>query len=309
MNWTQLKVTCDIGDLERTSAIVSMLDPRLMIEDYSDMDFGFGSIYGELLDDSIKNADRAHATVSIYIGENRNPVEYQVFVEERLRAENIDAKCELISVVEEDWENSWKKYYHPMRIGKRIMIVPAWQTYDADENDLVVSMDSGLAFGSGTHESTQLCAALIEEYLEPGMKALDVGTGSGILAIIMAKLGAGSVDACDLDPVAVRVAKDNCTSNGVEEVNCFVSDLLSEVIINKDDPLYDFVSANIVSDVIKRMAPDLSRVVKLGGTVAVSGIIDEYSNDVIDKMDDCGFCIADVRSDNGWKGLLFRRVR
>ena len=308
MNWTKLKVSCAIEDLEKVSAIVSMLDPHIMVEDYSDMEAGLNNMYGELVDEALKNADRAHAVVNLFIGENKNPNEYAAFVRERLNAEHIDAVPELESVIEEDWENSWKKYYHPLRIGEKIMVVPAWQTYDAAPDDVVVSMDSGLAFGSGTHETTRLCACMIEKYLTPEMKAIDVGTGSGILAIIMAKLGAGSVDACDIDPVAVRVARENCEANGVK-VNCFVSDLLHDVHIAPKEPLYDFVSANIVADIIMRMAPDLGRIVKLGGSVAVSGVINEYANEVIEKMDECGFGIADIETDGGWKGLLFRRVR
>ena len=308
MNWTKMKVSCRIEDLEKVSAIVSMLDPHIMVEDYSDMEAGLNNMYGELVDEELKNADRAHAVVNLFIGENKNPLEYAAFVRERLTAESIDAEPELENVVDDDWENSWKKDYHPIRIGEKIMIVPAWQTYDPAPDDVVVTMDSGLAFGSGTHETTRLCAGLIEKYLEKDMKAIDVGCGSGILAIIMAKLGAGRVDACDIDPVAVRVARENCEANGVK-VNCFVSDLLRDVRLDPKEPLYDFVSANIVADIIMRMAPDLGAIVKLGGSVAVSGVINERANEVIDCMDECGFGIADIQTDGGWKGMLFRRVR
>lgn len=305
MNWTQMKVCCAVEDLDRVSAIMSMLDPRLLIEDFSDMDEGMNNIYGDLIDDQLKNADRTRATVSIYIGENRNPAEYAAFVRERFRDEKIDAQIEFVSVEDEDWENSWKKYYHPLRVGEHIMVVPAWQKdeFTPAPDDVVVYMDSGLAFGSGTHESTRLCAELIEKYTAPGMDVLDVGTGSGILAVIESKLGARKVDACDIDPVAVRVAGENAADNGAENVSVFVSDLLRGV---KDQ--YDLVSANIVADIIIRMAPDLSRVVKTGGYVIVSGVIDEYASEVINTLDECGFVVADVISDNGWKGLMFRRV-
>ena len=304
MNWTQMKVRCAVADLERVSAIMCMLDPRIVTEDYSDMDKDMNNIYGDLIDDQLKNADRSHAAVSLYIGENKNPAEFAAFARDRFRDEGIDAAIEFISVEDEDWENSWKKYYHPMRVGEKIMIVPAWQDYDPAPDDVVVYMDSGLAFGSGTHESTRLCAALIEKSVTPGAKVLDVGTGSGILAIIASKLGAASVDACDIDPVAVRVAAENAEKNGAANVRTFVADLLNGV-----EGEYDLVSANIVADIIVRMAPDLPRVVKLGGCVAVSGVIDEYARDVIATMDECGFGVSDVLSDNGWKGLMFRRIR
>lgn len=307
MNWTQMKVGCSVEDLDRVTAIMSMLDPQLMVEDYSDMDEGMNNIYGELIDESLKNADRKHAAVSLFIPESKTPGDYAAFARDRFRAENIDATVEMIGIADDDWENSWKKYYNPIRVGERIMIVPAWQTFDAAPDDVVVTMDPGLAFGSGTHETTRLCASLIEKYLEKGDRVLDVGTGSGILAIIESKLGAATVDACDIDPVAVRVAAENAEDNGVHNVNCFVSDLLDAV--SAEDGMYDFVSANIVSDIIIRMTPDLPRIVRPNGLVAVSGVIDEYAPDVIAAMDDQGFGVADVYSDNGWKGLLFRRIR
>jgi len=306
MNWTQMKVGCSVEDLDRVTAIMSMLDPQLMVEDYSDMDEGMNNIYGELIDESLKNADRKHAAVSLFIPESKTPGDYAAFARDRFRAENIDATVEMIGIADDDWENSWKKYYNPIRVGEKIMIVPAWQSYDAAP-DVVVTMDPGLAFGSGTHETTRLCASLIEKYLTKGDRVLDVGTGSGILAIIESKLGAAVVDACDIDPVAVRVAAENAEDNGVHNVNCFVSDLLDAV--GCEDGMYDFVSANIVSDIIIRMTPDLPRIVRPNGIVAVSGVIDEYAPDVIAAMDAQGFGVADVYSDNGWKGLLFRRIR
>ncbi|MBQ4054291.1 MAG: 50S ribosomal protein L11 methyltransferase [Clostridia bacterium] len=307
MNWTQMKVGCSVEDLDRVTAIMSMLDPQLMVEDYSDMDEGMNNIYGELIDESLKNADRKHAAVSLFIPESKTPGDYAAFARDRFRAENIDATVEMIGIADDDWENSWKKYYNPIRVGEKIMIVPAWQTFDAAPDDVVVTMDPGLAFGSGTHETTRLCASLIEKYLTKGDRVLDVGTGSGILAIIESKLGAAVVDACDIDPVAVRVAQENAESNGVANVNCFVSDLLASV--DAKGGMYDFVSANIVSDIIIRMTPDLPRIVRPNGLVAVSGVIDEYAPDVIAAMDEQGFGVADVYSDNGWKGLLFRRIR
>ena len=307
MNWTQMKVGCSVEDLDRVTAIMSMLDPQLMVEDYSDMDEGMNNIYGELIDESLKNADRKHAAVSLFIPESKTPGDYAAFARDRFRAENIDATVEMIGIADDDCENSWKKYYNPIRVGEKIMIVPAWQTFDAAPDDVVVTMDPGLAFGSGTHETTRLCASLIEKYLTKGDRVLDVGTGSGILAIIESKLGAAVVDACDIDPVAVRVAQENAESNGVANVNCFVSDLLASV--DAKGGMYDFVSANIVSDIIIRMTPDLPRIVRPNGLVAVSGVIDEYAPDVIAAMDEQGFGVADVYSDNGWKGLLFRRIR
>ena len=307
MNWTRLKVSCNSKDLEEICAIMSMLDPNLQIEDYSDIEEGLNTIYGDLIDESLKNADRTHSSVSLYIGEDKTPGDYAAFVRERVRVCEIDAKVELESVDDEDWETAWRKYYKPLHIGDRVTIVPAWMEYDAHENEITVLMDPGLAFGSGTHETTQLCAALIEKYMKKSARVLDVGTGSGILAIMEKKLGAESVDATDIDPIAVRVAKENAEINETPDINCFVSDLLNQVKCEEGE--YDFISANIVADIIIRMAPDLPRVTKPGSMVACSGIIDERAADVMETMEQNGFAVADVISLNGWKGILFKRVK
>ena len=307
MNWTQMRVTCRSEELDRVVAIMSMLDNRLMIEDYSDIETGLNTIYGDLIDETILKADKTHAKVSMYIDERNNYNDYLLFVKERFNATRLDCDIEMIGVDDEDWENNWKRFYKPLKIGERLMIVPMWEDYTVKGDELVVKMDPGLAFGSGTHETTRLCATLIEKHMQEGDHVLDVGTGSGILAICESKLGAKDINAYDIDPVAVRVAKENAEKNDVHNVTCGVSDLLKDV--DMTGGLYDFVSANIVSDIIMRMAPDLERVTKLGATVCVSGVIDEYANDVIDCMEANGFGIADILSDNGWKGIVFKRVK
>lgn len=307
MNWIQIKVTCTTDELHDVTAVMSMLDNRLMIEDYSDIETGLNTIYGDLIDESILNADKSHAKVSMYVDERNNFNDYLLFIKERFHALNLNCKIETIGVDDEDWENNWKKYYKPLKIGEHIKIVPMWEeNYTPDDNEITVYMDPGLAFGSGTHETTRLCATLIEKYMEKGVRALDVGTGSGILAICEAMLGAKSVHAYDIDPIAVRVAKENAEKNRVE-IECGVSDLLADVDM-KDGP-YDFVSANIVADIIIRMAPDLERVTKFGSLVCVSGVIDEYAHDVIECMENNGFGTSDILSDNGWKGILFKKIR
>ncbi len=307
MNWIQLKVTCRSEQLDDVVAVMSMLDNRLMIEDYSDIETGLNTIYGDLIDETILKADKTHAKVSMYIDERNNYNDYLLFIKERFNALSLDCDIELIGVDDEDWENNWKRFYKPLKIGNRLMIVPMWEDYEVKADELVIKMDPGLAFGSGTHETTRLCATLIEKYMLPGDHVLDVGTGSGILAICESKLGAKDINAYDIDPVAVRVAIENAEKNDVHNVTCGVSDLLKDV--DMSGGLYDFVSANIVSDIIMRMAPDLGRVTKLGATVVVSGVIDEYAEAVIDCMETNGFGISDIMSDNGWKGIVFKRVK
>ncbi|MBE6572863.1 MAG: 50S ribosomal protein L11 methyltransferase [Ruminococcaceae bacterium] len=308
MNWIQIKVTCRTEDLDSVVSLMSVLDSHLMIEDYSDIETGLNTCYGELIDESILNADKTHAKVSMYVDETKNYNDYVLFIKDRLRDLDLADKTEveIIGVDDEDWFNSWKRFYHPLKIGEHLKIVPMWEDYEPEEGEIVVKMDSGMAFGSGTHETTRLCATLIEKYMEKDMHVLDVGTGSGILAICESKLGAKDINAYDIDPIAVRVALENAEKNDVHNIKCGVSDLLKDV--DMSGGAYDFISANIVAEIIIRMTPDLARVTKIGSLVCVSGVIEEYANDVIECMEKHGFAIVDIMTDNDWKGIVFKRV-
>lgn len=305
MNWTQLRVSVAVSDIDRTAAIMSMLDNGIMIEDYSDIESELKTVYGDLIDESILNADKSHGAVSIYIPDDKNYNDYIAFLKERFTAEGIDAKCELIGVDEEEWSTAWKKYYHPIRVGERLVVVPAWEKYDVEPNDIIVKMDPGMAFGTGTHETTRLVCGLIEKYLIPGQRMLDVGTGSGILAICASKLGAGECFAYDIDPVAVRVARENCKDNDCDNITCDVSDLLASV--NTSGGLYDFAVANIVADIIIRMAPDIGNYLKTGAHLITSGIIERYADDVRAAMTSHGFSLVEEAMENDWVAMVYKK--
>ncbi len=306
MDWTQLRVDVAVSDIERTAAIMSMLDNGIMIEDYSDIEAGLKTVYGDLIDESILNADKSRGAVSIYVSEEKNYNDYVVFLRERFAAEGIDAKIEILGVDEEEWSTAWKKYYHPIRVGERLVVVPAWEKYDAQENDIVVRMDPGMAFGTGTHETTRLVCGLIEKYLTPGARMLDVGTGSGILAICASKLGAGECFAYDIDPVAVRVAAENCKDNNCTNITCGVSDLLASV--DTAGGLYDFAVANIVADIIIRMSPDIGAFLKKGAYLITSGIIERYAEGVREAMRSHGFELVEEAMESDWVAMVYKKV-
>ena len=302
-NWTQFKVTVPLDRLDDTSAIMSMISNYLQIEDYSDIDLK--TCYGDLIDESILNADKTVAAVSVYLPEGSGVAYTMSFIKERLGALNIDGKITVSGVCEEDWANSWKAYYKPIEIGERIVIVPAWEKYDAPADKLVVRMDPGMAFGTGSHETTRLVIGLLEKYIKSGQRVLDVGCGSGILAICAAKLGAKECKAYDIDPVAVKVARENIADSELENVTCDVSDLLRGV--DKSGGTYDVICANIVADIIIRMTPDVAEYMDDKSVILASGIICERAQDVISCFEDNGFCVVDRAEENGWCALVVKR--
>ncbi|MBQ7835987.1 MAG: 50S ribosomal protein L11 methyltransferase [Clostridia bacterium] len=297
-SWIQIKATAENKYLNDLCAVMGMVDNSLMIEDYSDVERDLDGVYGDLIDEELLARDRTVASVSVFIAAEKSPAESEGFIRQRLSDLGVPATVECVGVNEEDWADSWKQYYKPIKTGNRIVIVPVWEKYDKAEDELVVLMDPGMAFGTGTHETTRLCAALLEKYITPGDKMLDVGCGSGILAICAAKLGAGDCFACDIDPVSVRIANENAEINETPNVRAEMSDLLRQV--PKISGGYDICCANIVADVIIRMAPDVSEYLADDAYLIVSGIITERAEEVVDALDRAGLKLHDELRENGW---------
>lgn len=303
--WIQIKVSADNKYLNDISAVMSMIDPALMIEDYSDVVRDLDGVYGDLIDEELLARDRTRVAVSVYIPEIKNPAESEGFIRERLTALQVPAEIEIIGVHESDWADSWKQYYKPIKTGKKIVIVPVWEKYEPKDGEITVLMDPGMAFGTGTHETTRLCAALLEKYQRAGDKMLDVGCGSGILAICAAKLGADSCFACDIDENAVRIAKENTEINETPNVKCGVSDLLKQA--EKAEGGYDICCANIVADIIIRLAPDIGDFIAPEGLIIVSGIISERADETVAALNANGWSLVDSLSENGWFAGVLKR--
>ncbi len=300
-SWTKITVTGNIKDLDGIVAVMSMLDNGLMIEDYSD--FSLNGMYGELVDESILNADRSVVRVSLFVPEERNPLEYREFLQTRLPALGIEGEISLEGMNEDDWAESWKQYYKPVPLGK-VTIVPAWEKYEAKDGEVIIRMDPGMAFGTGTHETTRLVIRLMQDEPLADKRVLDVGTGSGILSICASKLGARSCNAYDIDPMAVKVARENCIADGCDNITVGVSDLLRGVDLSGGK--YDFCVANIVADIIIRMLPDVRAYVKEGAPLILSGIIGERADEVREAVIKTGFTVEKEIKENDWVGMLVR---
>ena len=302
-NWTKLTATGNVKDTDDIVAVMSMLDNGLMIEDYSD--FSINGMYGDLVDDSILNADKTTVRVSLFVPEEKNLSEYTSFLKERFSLLGISATLSADGMNEEDWSESWKKYYKPIPLGK-VTIVPAWEEYEAKAGEVIIKMDPGMAFGTGTHETTRLVMKIMQDELLGGERFLDVGTGSGILSICASKLGAKSCNAYDIDPVAVKIAKENAEADGCSNITVGVSDLLKGVDLSYGK--YDFCVANIVADIIIRMLPDIDEYLKEEAPLILSGIISIRADEVREAIKKNGFEIIREEKENDWLAIMVKKI-
>ena len=202
MEWTDISITVAKRDADTAEAIATMVaNGGIYIEDYSDLEQQAWEIaHVDLIEQELLDKPRDVVIVHMYLAPDENPAEVLPLFEERLKNSGIDYKLNTTGVEQEDWQNAWKKYYHAMDIGKRLAIVPGWEEHDTDRIKII--MDPGMAFGTGTHETTSLCLETLDSLVKGGERVLDIGTGSGILAIAALKLGAGSAEGVDVAPPA-----------------------------------------------------------------------------------------------------------
>lgn len=214
---------------------------------------------------------------------------------------------------EEDWANAWKRFYKPLRVGRRILLKPSWEEVEIAPNDLVIELDPGMAFGTGLHPSTRLCIAALEEYLHPGNDLLDVGTGSGVLAIVAHKLGAKTILATDIDPIAVDAAQENAARNRVPlDVDPGMTVRPGSVPEGMAGR-FDVIVANILAEVLAKLFdaeygyPPLAEPLKSGGLLILAGIIAERTALVVDAAQRHGCTLVDQKQEGDWVALVVRK--
>lgn len=309
MKWTQviIKTTEEASDAvsEMLTSIgaggVAIEDPyeiRRQIESAGSPDYADQSFIDSLGDD---------VTISAYFSRQLPPDRLASLIGEKLRfiSQFLDTGSGYIGFNEledEDWANAWKKYYKPFHISGGIVVKPSWEQYEKKNGEIVIELDPGMAFGTGTHETTMLCSRLLEKHVKKGDTVIDVGCGSGILSVIAAKSGAESVFAVDIDEIAVGVARENCAINGVSDKVFVTAGGLSDLEPNKAD----IIAANIIADVIISLSGLVPAYLKNGGLFIASGIIRERGEDVVKACLGQGFELISTDEMGEWAAMVFR---
>jgi len=311
VKWSELSIHTKNEAVEAISNILHEAGASgVVIEDSAEYAKPREDQYGEIYALNEEDFPKEGVIVKAYLAESsflNETVEEIKAAITNLTKFNIDIGENVVSIVEvneEDWATAWKQYYHPVKISERFTIVPTWEDYTPVSTDeLIIELDPGMAFGTGTHPTTVMCLQGLEKVVKAGDTVIDIGTGSGVLSIGAAMLGAKSVHALDLDEVAVRSAKENVALNKVSEtVEVFHGNLLDTV----KEPA-DVVVANILAEIIMSFTDDAFTIVKPGGLYVTSGIIGAKRDDVKAALEASGFVIEEVLLMEDWVAIIARR--
>lgn len=275
--WTEITVTVDTKDIETAGNIANMVVPYgIYIEDYSALEEETMEIaHIDLIEASLLQS----AGIAYTLGTDL---------------------CAM-----EDWVNNWKKYFHPMPVGDKLLIRPTWEDADPTDGRKVLHIEPGLAFGTGSHPTTRLCLETLEKVVTPGATVLDIGCGSGILSIAALLLGAQTAFGVDIDKLAVKTANANALENG------FGADRFVAVEGNLSDKVngqYDIIVANIVADIIMQFNPQVAQFLKPGGTYITGGIIDVREDEVLASFAANGFTVQQRFEDKGWLVFVLKHA-
>ena len=304
MEWTDIRITVPKARAEEAEAIATGISGGgIYIEDYSDLEAQVEAIaHVDLIEQDLLDKPRDQVIVHMYLAPDEPPAEVLALLKDRLDSCEMPYTLNTEGVEQQDWETAWKQYYHAMDIGQRLAIVPGWETYDTDR--IVITMDPGMAFGTGTHETTSLCLETLDSMVKGGERVLDIGTGSGILAIAALKLGAAEAEGVDIDPMCVRTAGENAERNGVaEHFTVLVGDLS-----DKASGKYNIITANIVAAAILSLAPHVPVLMAPGARFIASGIIDTRKDEVLAGLRAAGLEPVEIKEKRGWVCVICKNA-
>lgn len=308
-DWIEVTVVTSSEATEAVSGIFYTLDVQgVSIDDAKDVEFKKKHpAYADFFDEAVLNKDK-DAIVKGYFKETDDFDEIIKYIEEgvnNLTEYGLDKGKGIVTyhkVNEEDWENNWKKYYKPTKVGDRVVVKPIWEEYEAKDGELIVEMDPGMAFGTGTHETTRMCVKALEKYVKAEDTVFDIGTGSGILSIAAARLGAKHVVGVDLDPVAVDSATKNVGYNDISNIEILYGDLM-EVVKGKAE----IVVANILAPIVMILCDGVKEFINHGGFFIASGILNTQEEMIKEKMESIGFKIEEVIADGEWVCIVAKK--
>ncbi len=302
------------------SALMNLDITDAVVEDPADIDDLLKKEKGyewDYIDDSVLELKNETPKVTVYLNddeEGQSKAQQICAAMRELKKQAADGafgngidlgtlKTEIRCEDDSEWKDNWKAYFKPARVSKSIVVKPTWEPYEAKDGEKVIEIDPGMAFGTGTHETTSLCIRLMEEYLKPGEKVLDVGCGSGILSIAGALLGASEVLGVEIDPDAVAIARENIALNHAQQIaSAQYGDLTKGI-----DFKADVIVANLMADLVVMLSQDVAKHLLPGGRYISSGILVEKMPEVVDAMRALGFAVLEVKEDGMWCAIVAKR--
>ncbi|MCM1330216.1 MAG: 50S ribosomal protein L11 methyltransferase [Ruminococcus sp.] len=321
MNWTEVNIFTTTEGIDPVcGCLLGIGVTGFVIKDAKDFEEFLADKTGnwDYIDDDLMNLRDCETCVTVYLPDDTQGADMLSALRSEMSAlaERDTDKAfgrlavELANVREEDWANNWKQYFKPLTVGEKLVIKPSWEEYAENDGRTVLEIDPASSFGTGQHNTTQLCLELIEENLRPGDRVLDLGCGSGILSIAAMLLGAKEVTAVDVSQNSVETAKENAAKNRIpaEKYRAYCGDIVGDgALVEKIGEGYDIIAANIVADVLIAMSPLFEKFLKMGGTLILSGIITERCNEVMDAVSAQGYDTRQLKSKDGWAALSFKR--
>lgn len=307
MKWIGIHATTTVEAEEAVANIMYEMGANgVVIKDPNDIRFVAEKNTWDYVDPDMI-VDDNHVEISSYFLDKPGIEDKIVYIKERiigLKDFDLDIgdfKLTTSEIDDVDWQNNWKKYYKPLKIGKNIVIKPSWETYVGNKDDIIIELNPGMAFGTGLHETTKMCIEYLEDHIKSGVTVFDIGCGSGILSIVSSKLGAKKVYAVDTDDLAVSIARDNAKMNHIRNLEIFKSNLFDTLNVKAD-----IIVANIIADIIKKSSEGVSYHLNNNGLFISSGIIKDRKDDVMLTINKY-FDILDIKEDGEWVAILSKK--